>query len=186
MLHTIERFFTCLFYWRRPVPDRTLNDAQVIIVLACSDLANGETSLTNRQLADYAIVYHRLLSLPIIAQGEVARAIKDKGVPVFSQTRLQTTARPLDPRYLDTQAVAEHDRTLCREQGWTRILLFAYVPYVWRARWVYERLGLQIIIPRNLPHIIFEDFAQKRLSRRQTLYPFELIARLVYLWRGNI
>ena len=143
---------------------------------------DGSTSKTNRELAEFAASYQRGVGLPILAQGEVARALDNLAKParVHSRTALQTETGLFKKGYLDTYGVAHAHLEYCIARGWKRVLVVGYVPHIWRARWTYEGLGLTVIVPKDLPRISFERFSQVRLSSALRLYAFELCARVYY------
>lgn len=164
-----------------------MHSAQIILTQACSDLESGKTSGTNVWIAAMAAQLSNEFGIGIFSQGEVTAKLRQLGVEVAGSTRIQSTANPFEDEYLDTWGVAQEQAAYCRKNGITRVLVMHYVPHVWRVMWCYKRLGLEVIVPPDLPIMVYEEgLQQKRLSSPWTLYPFELAARLVYWWKGYI
>ncbi len=186
--HMLRMLLRCLFCWGIPTPVGDPARAQVICVQACGDLASGGTSQTNVAIAYTAAEYRGVLGLPLLAQGEVADALIPLGVKSIVRTKTQAELRDAGEPYKSTYDVALEHLRYARMNGWTRAIVVAYAPtHIWRCIWVYERLGFTVIIPSEMPSLVWgEDLYQRRLSARSRHFPFELLARLWFLYRGYI
>lgn len=187
-LHVTTMLFKCLFCWGTPRPVGDASSAQVICVQACGDLADGTTSQTNASLAYTAAEYRNVLGLPLLAQGEVADALSRMSVRSVVRTATQEELRKSGKPYMNTYHVAIEHLKCCKANGWSRVIVVGYAPsHVWRCIWTYERLGLTVILPSEMPSIIWgEHLYQKRLRTPLTHFPFEVCARLFFLYRGYI
>lgn len=181
-------FFKCIFVWQKPKGQGNLSDAQAILTQAASDMVDGTSSKTNKQLAKMAQDYSKQLNIPIFAQGEVAKILAEDNIQVVGSTPCEAIPDNLgSKKYIGTFGVAKIQRKYCDEHHINRVLVLAPYPHTLRAKWTYEKLGLQVILPPDLPPIIFEKgMNQCRWRRAITAYPYELTARLKYLFRGVI
>jgi hypothetical protein len=181
-------FFKCLFVWWKPQGDKNPSEAQVIVTQAGSDLVDGSTAQTNVDLANIAREYHEKLGIPIFAQGEVARALDNMNVPVAGRTPREAIPDNFGSReYQGTSGVAALQKKYCDEHGFTKVLVVAFVPHIWRAKWTYEKQGFQVLVPPDLPWYVFEtDANQRRWRRAVVAYPYELKARFEYLFKSLI
>lgn len=183
----VWRLLQCFFCWGTPKPKGDLTDAQIIVVQAASDLVDDSSSQINKELAQYVADLHSLTRLPTHAQGEVARILDKRSVPLLGRTYTQKEALELNLPYIETIHVALQQKQLCDEIGWGRVAVVAPVPHIWRVVWVYERLGYEIIIPAQLPHFLWgEKLEQERWRTPWKAYRYELGARLLYLYKGYI
>lgn len=184
---TLFRLFQCIFNWRKPPGEGRLQDAQLIVTQAASDLEGGLPSKSNMGLADCAQHYHKMLGIPIFPQAEVGRIIKQRGIHILGNTPFDSNTSIFSSKYSGSDGVARLQKELCDEMGWSRVILIATYPHAWRARWIYERLGLEVIIPPDLPKMKFEHkFSQKRWRWAITAYPYEFLTRLFFLYKGLI
>ena len=182
-----RRLLQCLFCWGTPKPKGDLTRAQMILVQAASDLVDDSPSRINMELAQYVADLHTLTRLPTHAQGEVARILDKKYVPLLGRTYTQRQAREQDLPYIETIDVALQQKQLCDDVGWDKVVVVAPVPHIWRVVWVYERLGYEVIIPAQLPRFLWgEKLEQERWRTPWKAYRYELGARLLYLYKGYI
>ena len=184
----ISLFFKCLFVWWKPRGFGNLSEAQIILTQAASDMLDGSSSKTNKLLAEAAKNYSEKLNIPIFAQGEVARVLKERNVPVVGSTPREAIPDNFGSKdYYGTSGVAEIQKKYCDEHSLKKALILAATPHTWRAKWTYEKLGLKVILPPESPPMIFEKgMNQRRWRRAITAYPYELKARLDYLFNGVI
>ncbi|MDE1924648.1 MAG: hypothetical protein KGH79_00485 [Patescibacteria group bacterium] len=183
----LARLWRCLFVWRAPAPRGDLSDAQAIFTQAASNLVGGASSQTNIALARFAQDLHKRLGLPVYAQGEVAEVLKQNGVPLVGETPKQGTAWIGGETYISTMTVARAQQAKALSMGWKTIIPVTFLPHIGRTVWVYERMGLRVIIPPDLPKNLYEKKMELRYWRyRVTGYAYELAARLAYLYKGYI
>ncbi len=187
-MKSISLFFKCIFYWWNPRGQKNLKDAQIILTQAQTDMADGSSSRGNKLMAEVTAKYSKELSIPIFAQGEVARVLDTMYVSVVGRTPCEAIPDNFGLKeYHGTSGVATVQKKYCDEKGFTRVLVIAGSPHTWRAKWTYEKMGFIVMLPRKSPPMIFEKGAnQKRWSRAVTAYPYELSARLKYLFHGVI
>lgn len=184
---TLFRLFQCVFIWRKPSGEGCLQEAQLIVTQAASDLKDGLFSKSNIGLADCAQRYHEILGIPIFPQAEVGRILKQRDVHILGDTPFDSNTSIFSSNYSGSDGVAKLQKELCDREGWSRVILVATYPHAWRARWIYERLGLKVIIPPDLPRMQFErKFSQKRWRWPITAYPYEFLTRLFFLYKGLI
>lgn len=184
----ISLFIQSLVCWWNPGARGNLSDAQIILTQAASDMADGTSSKTNKLLAEAAQRYAEQLKIPIFAQGEVARVLDLLNVEVVGRTPCEAIPDNFGSgEYQGTDGVAKVQKKYCDQHGFTRILMLAASPHTWRAKWTYEKLGFEVILPPKSPPMISQKgMNQKRWSRYSTAYPYELGARLKYLFIGLI
>lgn len=183
----LTRLFECLFIWGEPTSRGNPGDAEVILTQSMSDCEGGASSDTNLVVAELARKYHEKLGIPIFPQKEVGRILEALGVPVVGNTPEQSTTPMLSKKYIGTEGVAWLQKAFCDSCAWTRVLILVPYPHFWRALWIYERLGLEVIIPPGLPKMKFQStMIQKRWRRAITAYPYELMARLWSLYEGHV
>lgn len=183
----LQRLFQCLFVWGQPAPRGALDDAQLIVTQAMSDCEGGASSDTNLVVAELARKYHEQLGIPIFPQKEVGTILEAMGVQVVSCAPAQSAIPLLSKQYIGTEGVAWLQKVFCDSHAWTRMLIIVPYPHFWRALWIYERLGLQVIVPSGLPKMKFQsNLSQWRWRRTITAYPYELLARLRSLYKGLI
>ena len=181
-------FFKCLFCWWNPKQQGNMSDTQIILTQAASDMADGSSSTTTILLAQAARIYSEKLNVPIFAQGEVARVLDSMNYPVVGRTPREAIPDNFGSKeYYGTSGVAKIQKEYCDEKGLTKALIIAASPHTWRAKWTYEKLGIKVILPPKSPPMIFEKgMNQKRWSSAIRAYPYELKARLQYLFKGLI
>ncbi len=182
-----DSLMRCLFIWGRPQARGELARAQAICSFAFSDLTNGMPSETNSAMTEAAHQLQKMLSLPIYAQGEVARLLHHRKAYVSGQTKTQAEARWRGDPYIETiDVVLEHERPLI-EHGYKRVIPIAYHPYFWRAVWTLERRGFTVIIPESIPELVSGEkvtpWTHRGLFRNNC---YEFCARLYYLYKGYI
>lgn len=183
----LRRLFECVFVWGEPTPRGNLQDAQLIVTQAMPDCAGGASSDTNVAIADLAQHLHDKLGIPIFPQAEVGKILETRGVPLVGNTLFYGNVSLLADEYIGSHGIARLQKNLCDEHGWTKVLLVVPFPHAWRALWIYERLGLKVIVPPGLPKIKFQrNLTQRRWRRAITAYPYELLARLISLYMGVI
>ena len=151
-------------------------------------MADGTSSTTNQLLAEAAKKYSEELGIPIFAQGEVARILDAMQVPVVGRTPCESIPDNFGSKdYHGTFGVALIQKRYCDEHGLTKALVLAAWPHTWRAKWTYQRLGMEAIIPPDSPPMIFQKgMNQKRWDAAYKAYPYEFSARLAYLLQGVI
>jgi hypothetical protein len=181
-------FFKCILCWWNPKAQGNLSDAQIILTQAQSDMKDGTSSKGNILMAEVAKKYNEELGIPIFAQGEVARVLDTMKVSVIGRTPCEAIPDNFgNNEYQGTSGVALIQKKYCDEHGLTRVLVIAGSPHTYRAMWTYEKMGFTVILPPKSPPMIFEKGAnQDRWSRAITAYPYELWARLKYLFMGVI
>ena len=183
----IRRFLQCIFVWGVPQAKGDLHEAQVILTQAMCNLSDGSASKTNMLLAKCVRKNYIVLGAPVFPQGELAQAIERQQVPIIGQTRILQSSGVFEEGYFDTYSVALEHKKFCDQMGWKRVVLVSFVPHIWRAKWVYEKLGFEVIIPGEMPKMVFQkDLAQRHWRRDLTGYAYEFLARLYYLWKGYI
>jgi hypothetical protein len=181
------RFLQCFFVWGVPKPRGNPTHAQIILTQAMPNLEPGIPSRANVLMADFVERCQLKLKLPIFAQGELAEVLKHRGVVLAGETPVQSTANVLGAHYLGTFEVAGLQKEYCTQMCYSRIIPVSAAPHIWRAVWVYERLGFKVIVPTDMPAMVFEKgLTQRRWRRAITAYPYELLARLLYLYKGYI
>lgn len=187
-MRILKRFLQCIFVWGVPRAKGDLRDAQVILTQAMCNLTDGSVSKTNKLMANLiARLYSTDAFLPVFPQGELSRAIREKGVPLFAETELLISNGVLEDGYLGSYEVAFKQKELCDKMGWKKVVLVSFAPHIWRAKWVYEKLGFEVIIPAEMPRMVFEKgLAQTPWRRAITGYSYEFLARVYYLWKGYI
>lgn len=181
-------FLKCLFVWWKPQGSKNISKAQIILTQAGSDLSDGSISKTNRDLAILAKKYSEQLNIPIFAQGEVARVLDEMNVPVIARTKSEAIPDNFGSKeYQGTDGIVSLQKKYCDEHGFKRVIILAFVPHIWRAKWTYEKAGFDTFIPNDLPWYVFQkDANQQRWRRAITAYPYEFKTRLEYLFKGMI
>lgn len=183
----LHRFIQILFLWGKPEDKGLLSSAELIVVQAMSDCIGGHSSRTNYKLAALAKWYQKRLNIPIFPQGEVGNILLKQGVVLIANSPVQSTDDMSSSLYITTESLAQLQKKLCDTYEWTTVLVIAPYPHAWRAIWTYEKLGLRVIIPENLPKMEFQkELISPRWRHRVTAYPYELLARLLYLYKGYI
>ncbi len=183
----LRRIFECVFVWGEPTPKGNLQDAQLIVTQAMPDCEDGAFSDSNIATADMAERLQKELGIPIFPQAEVGRILSSRGVKLAGTTKFFGTVALTNKEYPGSHGIARLQKKLCDERGWTKVLLVVPYPHAWRALWIYERLGLEVIIPPRLPKIVFQKgLTQKRWDSPFTAYPYELVVRLMSLLIGVI
>lgn len=184
----LKRLLQCLFVWGRPAPRGNPADAQLVVVQAASALENGEASETNIALANMAQKHYERFGTPISPQLEVGLILQERGVPTVGTTKAYSDISILSAEYgTGSRAVAEIHAELCRQRGWTKVLAIAYQPHIWRVIWIYEKLGLEVMVPGGLPVFCPQgNMKQRRHRWVVTSYLFEWFARLWFLFNGYI
>ena len=181
------RLFQCFFVWGRPAPRGNPKEAQLIVVQAMSDCEGDVSSQTNLCVAGYVKGYYERFGTPIFPQAEVGRILERQGIPTVGRTAFYSTVDLRSHDYVGSDGIARLQKRLCDERGWTRVLVVASYPHAHRACWIYERLGLEVIVPPALPKMRFErEFSQRRWRRPISAYSYELLARLFFLYKGLI
>ncbi len=177
----------CLFVWGKPSPRGSVEDAQIILTQANSDLVDGSSSRTNKKLAAFASCLRKKLSLPIHAQGEVGRVLLADGVRVEGKTFRQEETQEKGLKYLDTFSVAVAQKRFCDERKFKRVIPVAPVPHIWRVIWVYEKLGFEVIVPPDMPTMVWkEEMKQGQWRAPGSGYVYEFCSRLMYWYKGQI
>jgi len=184
----LQRLLQCIFVWGRPASKGNPQKAQLIVVQTASDCEGGVASVTNIALADLAERYHKKFGTPIFPQAEAERILQGRGVVSVGTTLIYSTVPLLSEKYGNgSLGIAESQQQFCAERGWTKVLVLAYYPHAWRVIWIYERMGLEVIIPKDLPKMHPQaNMSQWRHRRAVTSYLFELAARLFFLYKGYI
>jgi len=151
------------------------------------DLDDGRTSEINKKMARLVGRLSRELKVPVVAQGDLVPALKKAGVPIFGQTRALPTQRIADAEYFGSEEVVTEQKEICDKMGWGKVIVVSLVPHIQRAIWIYKKEGFEVIIPAEMPRMIFQkDLIQPRWRKAITAYPYELLARLYFLWKGYI
>lgn len=187
MFGFLRKLVKCLFVWGQPTPKGDPKDAQLIVVQSMSDCEGDVSSQTNLIVADYVCKYHERFGTPIFPQAEVGRILEEQHIPTVGETAFYSKVDLGSDEYIGSDGIARLQKRLCDEKGWTRVLVVASYPHAHRACWIYERLGLEVIVPPALPKMWFEkQFSQGRWRRPISAYPYELLARLFFLYKGLI
>jgi hypothetical protein len=187
-MKSIILFFECIFCWWNPRGQGDLKDAQIILTQAASDMRDSSSSTTNKLLAQAADMYGKKLNIPIFPQGEVAKVLDRMNVFIVGRTPCEAIPDNFGSKeYQGTSGVAMIQKKYCDEHRYSTVIVLAATPHTWRAKWTYEKLGLKVIIPPDSPPMVFEkNMNQRRWRRAITAYPYELKARLEYLFNGEI
>ncbi len=184
---SLKRLFQCFTVWGQPAPSGNSEDAQLIVTQAMPDCEGSVSSDTKLELANLAQRHHQELGIPIFPQAEVGRVLENRGVRVIGSAPNQSTISLLSDEYIGSHGIAQLQKDFCDSRGWTRVLVVVPYPHAWRAIWIYERLGFEVIIPPDLPKMKFQSsMTQGRWRRAITAYPYELLARLWSLCKGLI
>jgi hypothetical protein len=189
VLAFIRKFIGCFLNWGRPDSRGDVHSAQIILTQAASNLIGGGPSITNYDLGMRAMSLHDETGLPVFPQAEVRLAIIkiDPEASLVGETPLNAETSLSSKEYADSGDIASLQKKYCDERGYTRVIVVTFVPHIWRAVKVYEKLGLKVIVPPYLPKMKFEmALAQSRWRRPITAYLYELLARLVFLFTGRI
>ena len=187
-MKSIILFLKCFFVWCKPRGSEDLSQAQIILTQAGSDLVDESIGQTNRDLARLAKKYSEQFNIPIFAQGEVARVLDEMNVLVAVRTKPEAIPDNFgSDEYQGTDGIVSLQKKYCDKHGFKKVIVLAFVPHIWRAKWAYEKAGFKVIIPSDLPWYVFEKQANQRRWRRPiTAYPYELKTRLEYLFKGMI
>jgi len=60
-------------------------------------------------------------------------------------------------------------------------------PAIWRAIWMYEMLGLEVVVPPRIPKMIFQpNLKEPRWRVAWKAYLYEFSVRIYYLLMGYI
>ena len=184
----LRRLLQCIFVWRVPNPCGNPATADLIVVQSASDCIGNATSTTNIALADAAQVLHETHGTPIFPQAEVGRVLNTRGVATIATTPIYSTISLLTSEYgAGSYDVALLHKQLCVKHGWTKVVVLAYHPHIVRVVWIYEKLGFEVIVPSNVPRMTYQSTASQWRHRRAiTSLPYELAARLWFLYQGYI
>lgn len=183
----LKLFFQCIFDWRH-TPQGNLSDAKLIVVQCASDCIGKKPSVTNLLLATVVQKYHEELGLPIFPQQEVGDILLQRGITLVGETPRYSEIPFFSTEYGNgTEKVAQMHKELCDKKGFDTVLCVGFYPHVYRVVRVYEKLGLKVVVPAHLPWIHFQnDLNQWWWRKRIIAYPYELLARLYFLYKGFI
>lgn len=183
----LQRFLQCLFRWGQPAEYGDVHKAQAILTQSMCDLTDGRVSEINKKMAELVKRLNDKLKIPVVAQGDLVPALKEVGVPIFSQTRALPKQSIVAAEYFGSEIVVVDQKKICDKMGWSKVIIIATIPHVWRARWIYEKQGFEVIIPAEIPKMIFQkNLVQPRWRKAVTAYPYEFLARLYFLCKGYI
>lgn len=152
-----------------------------------ANLEDGNISYANYQLADFIALLQQSYDLPMFPQGELVPALLKANVEILQATKCLPVQGVTEQGYFGSREVAVEQKETCDRYKWKRIIPVSPVPHTWRAIWVYEKLDLQVIIPPNMPEMVWQkDLAQWRWQGPIRAYFYELLARLYYFYKGYI
>jgi hypothetical protein len=181
MWHFLTTLWGCLFVWHLKGTE-DFSGADCIFAHAGAYTVDGKPGKMNEYLVEVVIGLHKRTVLPIFAQGELARLLTERGVPVVGSTPLQAESK----EYIDSVYVTRACKKLCDQNGWRRVIMVSYHPHLWRGKAVAEKLGMEVIIPKIRPGIYDPECSQKWMRSPWLNTPRELACRLVWLLQGKI
>lgn len=188
MLAFLRKLKVCLFEWGQPNSRGDMSKGQIILTQAASDLSDGHSSNTNKDIACEATLIYGQTFLPIFPQQEVRTILEDGPCPIVGEaTSKDSNKRVESTEYMGSDGVARLQKKYCDKHKITCVIVVAAYPHAQRAIMIYEKLGLEVIVPPWLPKAQFEkDMAQWRWQRAITAYPYEFFIRLFFLFTGRI
>lgn len=173
------QLWRCFFCWRvRPNAERDLSQAQAIISLSFGTGKGDAAGESNEQLAREVSRLQTRYFVPAIVQVEVSRALPRLHLAAIIREHSTPS------RYIDTREVLRQAADICRERGWSEILLVCHHLHTWRAARVAKRLGLHILIPVG-DRTPYDPVSEQWQTRGPWQWVArELPARLYYLLKG--
>lgn len=186
MAGSFKRFLECLFVWGAPQAKGDPAKACLIVTQANANLTSGATSDINKMIARVAAVYARRYGAPIFPQAEVGEYLEGQGIQtVGGRTPFQADR----PQGSESYEVARWQKSYYdknRLEG--PILLATTRPHCFRAVRIYEKMGFKVVVmPDAFPPMIFQKGLRQWFWRTPWIgYPYELLARLYYLYMGYL
>jgi uncharacterized SAM-binding protein YcdF (DUF218 family) len=120
--------------------------AQAIIVLGAGVLSNGKASISLRERTEHAVtLYQRGLAPYIIFTGGVGTHPPAESLVAAEIAYKQGVPRDKvlwEEKSTSTRENAKYTAEICRERGWTRIIVVSQPFHLWRARRDFEHAGL--------------------------------------------
>jgi hypothetical protein len=184
----LRKIWQCLNCWEPPLasPDE-IATAQVIVTQAVEYDRDNTPGPGNAILAEIAFRYARTCNLQVIPQKELLGAARPTMpcVAVVGNTPMRTAA---GVRPAHTATVCREQAEICRQHGWTRVLVITFPDHWWRTVMCYRKLGLVPLVPYMPSHQEARYYGPNairwHMRRRWTFRIYEVAARLYFLYKG--
>lgn len=179
--HFLKTLWECLFVWHLKGTSN-FSGADCVFAHAGAYTTAGEPGKMNEYLVEMIADLYQKTRLPIFAQGEMARLLIARGIPVAGSTPTQAESE----EYLDSVGVTKVFKTLADKRGWRRPIMVSYHPHLWRGKAAAEKIGMEILVPHIRPGIYDSECSQVWMRSPWLNTPRELACRLVWLLQGKI
>lgn len=123
----------------------------------------------------------KMYHYPMILQWEVAAALPEKPIDLWEIKKHRKKGK-----YLDSYEVALQTVEIMKKHGWRKIILIAQPWHMWRKIKIFEKMGIEIIIPPELWIIPFDKKSDIRQWWTKSWFLWiirEIPARLISLKR---
>lgn len=178
----LSKFWQVFFSWKmRPSEADKLKNADVIIGQSFGIDPNNKPGISNEFLANIVTQYDRydavLHHYPYtILQWEIADCVGFSDY-IISESRIQSI-------YLDTYEVLAQTWVVCQKEGWKKAIIVAHPDHVWRVAKTAEKLGFQVLIADTAGCPYNPQSTQPWTRNRPAFIGREILARLLYLYKG--
>jgi len=174
----ISKLWECLTVWH--VPHTSLVGVQAIVAHAPGENTDGTPGCVNEFLADTIRGLYNRYNVPVIVQGELRACLYD--VPLAAVSKKQNEA----PGYLSTKDIVLWHKAECDKLGVRVVALVSFDPHFWRAMKATQKVGLVALVPVLIKEMYDPANSQWRWRYKYIARPYELLARLYFLWKGWI
>lgn len=169
--------------------------SDVIVGLAFG-LRGNKPGVSNERIARYTWYWSREPSsktkgtrTPIIAQEEVAVALKEKAKEFLVESIPGNFPGRENEGYSDTYSVATEVKKIVEREGWKNsITLICHPAHRFRAQRVFKKLGFKVHVPKSSTgDIPYDPQSSQPWTRNKWLFwPREIFAILIYKIKGYI
>ena len=157
---------------------------QAILAHAAGENSPTNPGRVNRYNAGIIEELYKAFHIPVIVQGELAIACRERNIPLTAVSKRQ--AELVAPNYLDSRDMAIWQKGECDKIGATRVVLVSYYPHYWRALKCTEKVGLTVLTPLRLRRMFDWRNSQWWAKFGAINQPYELAARLEFYKNGWI
>lgn len=158
----------------------SLEGAQAILAHAAGENSPTDPGIENKYLSSIIKDLYYKYKVPVFAQGELAPCLSD--IPISGKSLRQSESKS----YISTFNIAEWQKTECDKIGAKKVILVSYLPHYWRAKKVTEKMGLEVLVPPGIAEIYDSNNSQIWARYKWLNRPYEILARLMFVFKGWI
>lgn len=187
--HFVSTLSACFKNWNlKPIDKDVENQLDVKIGFAFGETTNFTSQDSNYELAKTALKS----SKPAILQGEIA--IYELDIHCDNIISLEDSFPGI--KYIDSRHIAYEAGKICHQNGWMKVGVIAHPHHQWRCLMLLKKQGFDVY-PLDCTNVRYspnnsQPWVRGALRLNQDINPLnsfiprEVVARLLFLWKGWI